>query len=390
MTTHHLTFPSTGPRLPYPFAAPPPRQPQFRPVAPRPPRPGRAPDITPRSTSRPDHVLAVRAGDDVLRGRHPRRRTRCPRCDPPGMEPVERVGECRRPGRPSIGDSPCPAPPGAGPRRSKGAASFHSSSGSRPHPGRDESGIADPLDYCVPTPPDRRYPTPSPAATFPAISRPPQPGRAPAATPRSPSSPRPRPPGPTPKPSPSPALDRPRVGEGPTLWSPSDADSIHRKLTAYGELRRDLTGMGQFKSGTAQHETRGSNWPIPRPGRAAGPNRGWGCRILHDRDGRRGGRWPLLRCRSPLARGAHAIVAGHHARPGGGRKPQLGSRSSAAAMSSPWSSCRETPCPAPARARRLGRAGSFPARPPTRSADRPTPSPARRRPKGSLPGGRCG
>ena len=31
----------------------------------RPPRPGRAPDITPRSTSRPDHVLAVRAGDDV-------------------------------------------------------------------------------------------------------------------------------------------------------------------------------------------------------------------------------------------------------------------------------------------------------------------------------------
>ena len=36
------------------------------------------------------------------------------------------------------------------------------------------------------------------------------------------------------------------------------------------------------------------------------------------------------------------------------------------AMSSPWSSCMETPCPAPARARRLGRAGSFPARPPTR------------------------
>ncbi|MGZ3393734.1 MAG: hypothetical protein ACXVB2_06255 [Isosphaeraceae bacterium] len=24
-------------------------------------------------------------------------------------------------------------------------------------------------------------------------------------------------------------------------------------MTAYGELRRDLTGMGQFKSGTARH-----------------------------------------------------------------------------------------------------------------------------------------
>ena len=35
------------------------------PATSRPPRPGRAPDITPRSTSRPDHVLAVRAGDDV-------------------------------------------------------------------------------------------------------------------------------------------------------------------------------------------------------------------------------------------------------------------------------------------------------------------------------------
>ena len=33
------------------------------PATSRPPRPGRAPDITPRSTSRPDHVLAVRAGD---------------------------------------------------------------------------------------------------------------------------------------------------------------------------------------------------------------------------------------------------------------------------------------------------------------------------------------
>jgi hypothetical protein len=124
---------------------------------------------------------------------------------------------CRRPGRHSIGDPPYPAPPGAGPRRSNWSVYFHSSSGSRPYPGRDESGIADPLDYCVPVSPDRRYPTPSPAATFPAISRPPRPGRAPAATPRSPSSPRPRPPGLTPKPSPSPALDRPRVGEDPTF-----------------------------------------------------------------------------------------------------------------------------------------------------------------------------
>ena len=31
------------------------------------------------------------------------------------------------------------------------------------------------------------------------------------------------------------------------------------------------------------------------------------------------------------------------------------------AMSSPWSSCMETPCPALAQARRLGWAGSFPA-----------------------------
>ena len=35
------------------------------PATSRPPRPGRVPDITPRSTSRPDHVRAVRAGDDV-------------------------------------------------------------------------------------------------------------------------------------------------------------------------------------------------------------------------------------------------------------------------------------------------------------------------------------
>jgi hypothetical protein len=50
--------------------------------------------------------------------------------------------------------------------------------------GRDESGIADPLDYCVPVPPDRRYPIPSPAAANPVTPRPPRLGRAPAATPR--------------------------------------------------------------------------------------------------------------------------------------------------------------------------------------------------------------
>src|SRR5512135_1198710 len=37
-------------------------------------------------------------------------------------------------------------------------------------------------------------------------------------------------------------------------WSPSDAESIHRKLTAYGELKRDLVGMGKFKSDTARHQ----------------------------------------------------------------------------------------------------------------------------------------
>jgi hypothetical protein len=105
--------------------------------------------------------------------------------------------------------------------------------------------------------------------------------------------------------------------------------------------------MGKFKSGTArQRDPREQLADPPKPGRAAGSNKGRGCRILHDRDGRRGGRWPLLRCRSPPARGAHAIVAGHHARPGGGRKPQLGSRSIASAIMSPRSSCMAGP-PAP-------------------------------------------
>jgi hypothetical protein len=94
---------------------------------------------------------------------------------------------------------------------------------------------------------------PPPTAATPGACRPPWPGRVPAATSRSPLSPRPRPPGPTPKPSPSPALliDH-GVGKVPP-WSPSDAESIHRKLTAYGELRRDLARLGQFKSGTARH-----------------------------------------------------------------------------------------------------------------------------------------
>src|SRR5512135_2838155 len=103
---------------------------------------------------------------------------------------------------------------------------------------------------------------PPPTAATPGACRPPWPGRVPAATSRSPLSPRPRPPGPTPKPSPSPALliDH-GVGKVPP-WSPSDAESIHRKLTAYGELRRDLAGMVQFTSGTPGIGTRGSNGPI--------------------------------------------------------------------------------------------------------------------------------
>jgi hypothetical protein len=120
---------------------------------------------------------------------------------------------------------------------------------------------------------------------------------------------------------------------------PPQADGLWR-----AEARPD-------RHGPVQERHRPASRPEEATGRSLGPavwpgpTRGRGCRILHDRDGRRGGRWPLLRCRSPPARGAHAIVAGHHARPGGGRKPQLGSRSSAAAISSPWSSRMESSRP---------------------------------------------
>jgi hypothetical protein len=78
---------------------------------------------------------------------------------------------------------------------------------------------------------------------------------------------------------------------------------------------------------------------VARPG----PTTGRGCRILPDRDGRRADRWPLLRGRSP-GLGGHtpslpAIMPGR----GVGRKPQLGSRSSTAAISSSWSSCMASP-----------------------------------------------
>jgi hypothetical protein len=48
---------------------------------------------------------------------------------------------------------------------------------------------------------------------------------------------------------------------------------------------------------------------------------------------------------NPPARGAHAIVAGHHARPGGGRKPQLGSLLSAAAILGRIGRLRAAPSP---------------------------------------------
>jgi hypothetical protein len=59
-------------------------------------------------------------------------------------------------------------------------------------------------------------------------------------------------------------------------------------------------GSDQRKPASGPEEATGR---FPRPGRATGSERGRGCRILHDRDGRRGGRWPLLRCRSPRLAG---------------------------------------------------------------------------------------
>jgi hypothetical protein len=80
------------------------------PATSRPPRPGRAPDITPRSTSRPDHVLAVRAGDDVHEAATLDEERGVPVATSHGVEPVECGGDVvalvARAWRPPL---PCPA-----------------------------------------------------------------------------------------------------------------------------------------------------------------------------------------------------------------------------------------------------------------------------------------
>src|SRR5512135_1878283 len=120
-------------------------------------------------------------------------------------------------------------------------------------------------------------------------------------------------------------------------WSPSDAESIHRKLTAYGELKRDLVGMGQFKSDTARHQDPRKQRadPSARPcGRVRQGAGGVASSLIATADVRAVG---LCSGADPPGSWAHAIVARHHARPGYGRKSRLGSRSSAAAILSPWS-----------------------------------------------------
>ena len=99
--------------------------------------------------------------------------------------------------------------------------------------------------------------------------------------------------------------------------------------------------MGKFRSGTARHrDPRKQLAGPPKPGQ--GPGQGWGVAssLIMPAD------VASAPVPIPPARGAHAIVASHQARPGGGRKPQLGSRSSASAIMSPRSSCMASP-PAP-------------------------------------------
>jgi hypothetical protein len=214
---------------------------------------------------------------------------------------------------------------------------------------------------------------PPPTAATPGACRPPWPTPSARRHPRDTSRPRPRPPGPTPKPSPSPALliDH-GVGKVPP-WSPSDAESIHRKLTAYSELRRDRAGMGKFKSGTARHRDPRKQLadplgPVAQPGQTRG--RGVASSLIATADVRAVG---LCSGASALARGAHAIVAGHHARPEGWTKTPAWEPvervGDFVALVVPHDG---SPCPAPTLARCLGGAGSFPVRPPT--GERPSAS----------------
>jgi hypothetical protein len=99
--------------------------------------------------------------------------------------------------------------------------------------------------------------------------------------------------------------------------------------------------MGKFKSGTARHrDPREQLTGPPKPGQGPGQGQGVASSLIMSTDV-----GPLASAPMPIpARGAHASVPAFQAE--GGRKPQLGSRSSAAAIMSLWSNV-ETPLPRP-------------------------------------------
>ena len=132
------------------------------------------------------------------------------------------------------------------------------------------------------------------------------------------------------------------VREDPTLEpkrrrvDPPQADGLWRAEARPG------------RHGQVQERHRPASGPEEATGRSLGPavrsgqTRGRGCRILPDRDGRRGGRWPLLRCQSPRL-GGHtpslpAIMPGQ----GGDENPSLGSAEAPSASPGAWPSanCR--------------------------------------------------